>query len=312
VNGYSDLRFGVYDAITRGQISKVISQTLEYVEILGTYNPPDPFSVYNEEVILEDRETTIYTSYDVIDGVAIEPIYDITTGQDSDKQAQIWAHFVDLIPLSIRLEITGFDVFTDGVDNYLAAVYRNFNDVNTWIYAVDINDYYIGDVFDEFTADYGAIHEASHILSLNNSQIDFAYEAFTAQTEDEFEQLYYQAIEDCVRYFPTYGCAKEDSYINAYFNNFWTDRYAEWLDIISIEDDQARLDEIFVFYEKYSSEFVTSYAATHPDEDFAESFTYFVMFDRPDVISTKAREKVEFFYGYPELVSMRDEIRSKL
>jgi len=85
---------------------------------------------------------------------------------------------------------------------------------------------------------------------------------------------------------------------------------------------------------------VTWYSASHPAEDFAESFSAFVLWDDEAIayhkkVCTKEgwntltpvgwkwctkiyrdnsiwEEKVLFFYDFPELVEMRDFIRSNL
>ena len=91
--------------------------------------------------------------------------------------------------------------------------------------------------------------------------------------------------------------------------------------------------------------FVTYYAGTHPAEDFAESFTVFVLWDEEAIANHKKwctkegwnlislrtgigsywkwcdkiyrdnsiwEEKIRFFYDFPELVEMRDFIRKNL
>ena len=56
---------------------------------------------------------------------------------------------------------------------------------------------------------------------------------------------------------------------------------------------------------------MTDYAATNPGEDIAESWTHFVINDKPSGDSI-ADQKVRFFYDYPELVELRDKIRARL
>ena len=100
------------------------------------------------------------------------------------------------------------------------------------------------------------------------------------------------------------------------------------------------------FHQKYSDQFITYYAGSDPAEDFAESFTAFVLWDDELIDKHKKwcatvgdsgwhlileeglsywkwcekvyrdnsiwEEKVRFFYDFPELVEMRDFIRSNL
>lgn len=105
--------------------------------------------------------------------------------------------------------------------------------------------------------------------------------------------------------FPGEGCAKEGSYINALYQNYWKDIHDEFLDT---GDDESKKQ---AFYEKYQDRFVTQYASTNPGEDIAECFTHFVIFDKPTG-DTYANKKVQLFYNYPELVELRNYIRKSL
>jgi hypothetical protein len=65
------------------------------------------------------------------------------------------------------------------------------------------------------------------------------------------------------------------------------------------------------FYKTYSDQFVTEYAATSPEEDIAEAWAFFILSPKPEQDSI-ANEKVLFFYEYPELVQLRQEILTPL
>lgn len=55
---------------------------------------------------------------------------------------------------------------------------------------------------------------------------------------------------------------------------------------------------------------MSDYAATNAIEDAAETFMTFVLEDEPTGDSMVAR-KLEFFWGYPELVAIRERIRTE-
>jgi hypothetical protein len=60
---------------------------------------------------------------------------------------------------------------------------------------------------------------------------------------------------------------------------------------------------------------VTEYAASNPSEDLAESFTAFVLQEKPTKSTVgfiHSDQKILFFYDFPELVEIRDFIRSNL
>lgn len=57
---------------------------------------------------------------------------------------------------------------------------------------------------------------------------------------------------------------------------------------------------------------MTRYAATNPFEDIAESFTDFILLKKPADASRVESQKILFFYDYPELVELRDRIRTEI
>ena len=86
----------------------------------------------------------------------------------------------------------------------------------------------------------------------------------------------------------------------AYLEEFWPDVSGTDFD----ETPQAvynRFDDTI---------FVTPYAATNPDEDAAEVFTEWVLEASPPQGHDVVDQKLRFFDDYPELVELRDQIRS--
>ncbi|HKJ37827.1 MAG TPA: hypothetical protein VJ972_03565, partial [Anaerolineales bacterium] len=77
------------------------------------------------------------------------------------------------------------------------------------------------------------------------------------------------------------------------------------------EDDETYYEMLDDFYYKYEDQFISSYAATTLEEDIAESWSFFVLAPKPQP-SSIANEKVLFFYDYPELVQLREEILNNL
>jgi len=146
------------------------------------------------------------------------------------------------------------------------------------------------------------------------------------------------------------GCMKEDSYLNLFFQKFWADIYPEfhwWFEFNSgdIEEDGKNWSKSkYNFYQKYDDRFVSYYSANNDTEDFAEAFRAFVLWDEEMISNLKKHcsekegwniveiegwdywkwcnktypdnaiweEKIRFFYDFPELVEMRDFIRSNL
>jgi len=108
------------------------------------------------------------------------------------------------------------------------------------------------------------------------------------------------------------GCAKTNSYINQFYQRFWTDIISEWDEIQYIESDDKHYEQMTLFYEVYEDRFVSEYASTNVDEDIAESWTAFVLLEKPRDTTFISNQKILFFYEYPELIEMRNHIRNNL
>ena len=77
----------------------------------------------------------------------------------------------------------------------------------------------------------------------------------------------------------------------------------------SLTNVNTRIQANSVFYKKYQSLFISEYAASTMDEDLVESFTYFVMENKPTG-STEAIKKVLFFYRNDQMVKLRKALRT--
>jgi len=154
------------------------------------------------------------------------------------------------------------------------------------------------------------IHENAHILSMASSQGDDDI----ATGFNWWANIIKKSSTCAPNYFAyNAGCLNDNSYLNLFFQKFWIDIYPsyKWKHEF---DDYDEFIQHNAFYRP--SSFVTGYASSNPDEDFAESFTAFVFMEKPRDPSiarlTIADQKILFFYDFPELVEMRDFIRSSL
>ncbi len=225
---------------------------------------------------------------------------DLIDEQDDEAlQESVWDFYAAMIPEDWRNFISHYVVMTDGLGGTLAAVEQNPNDPYTWMLNVDI-----ADTEDLRELTFTLIHEYGHLLTLNQEEVDV--DEYVFNNPDD-EDAYYEAADNCDTYFTGEGCAYSDSYFYLFYDEFWSDIYAEWDEIQYIEDEDeyyAALDE---FYFARENEFVTDYAVTNPGEDIAESWAFFVTQAKP-AGNTIAEKKVLFFYQFPELVTLRTEI----
>ncbi len=222
---------------------------------------------------------------------------------DSTLQSQAWEIFTDLIPAQDRQMVAQFNVFTDGYSNTLAAVDQTKQDLSLWMLEVDI-----ADLEDKDALIFTMIHEYAHLLTLNASQVIPDPDTVKDPYNLELQRM---KAATCNTYYTGTGCSQADSYIQAFYTRFWADINDEW---VAIDELQYGTDDfvpyyngLYNFYLANQDQFVGDYAVTHPAEDIAESFTHFVFSPKPVGNSIKD-QKIAFFYEYPELVQLRENI----
>lgn len=111
-------------------------------------------------------------------------------------------------------------------------------------------------------------------------------------------------------YAPPEGCPAPDSYLYAYFSEFWPSYSTSDYSAEEKGEGGDCAGECATRFD--TGEFVTEYAATIPTEDIAESFAEWIISDGPPEGSVIQARKFEFFEGYPELVALRDQARAGL
>jgi hypothetical protein len=241
---------------------------------------------------------------DQITDPKFEVVPDDLVGEQHDvkRQQEAWSLFATLIPPESRQIISQFVVITDGKDDTIAAVDYAEDDLAHWALEVDI-----ADLDDKDALTFDLVHEFAHLLTLNKTQVSFDEEL--AKNPDDQTLLKNKAAL-CSDYFTGMGCSLPDSYVNIFYKRFWGQINAEWerIDALQYKDDLTPYyNGLHDFYESHLDQFVDDYAATHPTEDIAESFAYFVFSPKPSGNSVK-EQKIKFFYEFPELVKLRDDI----
>ena len=219
--------------------------------------------------------------------------------QDTKAHQNLWRYYAALIPASQRTYLNEFIVYTDGKDEGLAAVSQSLTDPARWDLMVDIVD---AEHPQDLT--FTLIHEFGHLLTLNAGQIEPNLAVFENPDDPD---IFYEESLSCPNYFAYEGCSNADSYLNLFIDQFWVDIYEEWEEIDLEEDEDTYYELLDEFYYSYEDQFITDYAATSPEEDIAESFSFFILTEAP-AGDTIAEEKVLFFYEFSELVKLREQI----
>ncbi len=209
---------------------------------------------------------------------------------DTATHQRIWNYFVQIIPAEQRTKLTEYKIITDGTGNINAQAYNEATwDENSttekWSLLVDLADF-----ANERQFTSTLLHEFGHMLTLNINQLDYGLDA-----------------EHCPRYFRDPGCSQPDSYLQLFFERFWSDIYDEWHALASQSDPAAVKSGLETFYQAHQGDFVSEYAATAAHEDIAESWMNFVLSPKPTG-DTVVEQKINFFYEFPELVQIRAEV----
>ncbi len=238
---------------------------------------------------LANEEENLYAEYAVENGEIVLGKGMINDGTVVDDDKIIWNKIKEITPAKYMSMITKYQVFTDGLDGKLAYVHVN-DDNKTWTISVDLDDTL--DENKEFKEESvkTIIHEMSHIIALNESQMG-------------------GNASDKELYTVTEGTLNKDSYLSKFYNEFWKHHMSEHSK--NSELDNTDEDNEESFYNRYKDEFVSGYAASNPVEDFSESFAHFVINDKPSDKNIKS-QKVAFFYNYPEFVKIRNDIRTTI
>ena len=247
----------------------------------------DEASAYDDELVLAEYQVDGDELFNA-DLPSDIPDELVKYQEDEDAHYEAWEVFTQLMPQEYRESVTSFAIFTDGESETLAWVEPVTDDLSEWRLGLDVVD--VESDPDEFL--YTLLHEYSHIFTLSPPQVDLGGGTCSYYETDE-------------------GCTEPDSYLSAFYEQFWTDIWDEWQAFQDEPDESLYEDYLTEFYEAHEDEFITEYAATDPSEDIAECWSYFIMDPRPNG-DTIAEEKILFFYDYPEMVEMRDEIQARL
>ncbi|GMV35173.1 MAG: hypothetical protein DYG85_10830 [Chloroflexi bacterium CFX1] len=254
----------------------------------------------------EEEEAVYLATYPVSGDELGEPYFDSAPAELEDEQKddaahrRIWGYFTSLIPLEYRPTIAEYSIMTDGRENLLAAVAQTADDPNLWRLEVDI-----ADTSDYYYLTFTLAHEFAHLFTLAPDQMPPSLAIFNNPEDND---IYLREVSACPTFFPGEGCSTPDSYINQFYERFWTDIYEEWNEINLIEDEDEYSGALDDFYYQYEDRFLTDYSATHPAEDIAEAFGFFIFTGQPDG-DTVAEQKIRFFYEYPELTALRETMR---
>ncbi len=311
MNGYSNGRFGPDDKITREQIAKVIVNFRNYLIDGGSYRPvlTKYFDDYTDEVVegtaTDDDKFVVKGEYNITEKLNKSVIdkSDHFSQEEYGLHKTIWESFANVIPFELS-KLVNKMVLIDEHEGIAAGVTRNFGgDIDKFVLIIN------KEVLDNGKmSSWDSVHESAHLLTISSTQVRINPNLFSSFTQEEFDRILEKEEKECGTYFVLNGCANNSSYIYKFYNEFWEDKIEEF----NLVRDSESMSERKDFYLKYNDQFVSTYAMFNPAEDIAETFTYFIYYDKPEDNKSTVNQKLNFFYKYPELIKLRSEIRKRI
>ena len=226
--------------------------------------------------IIDDELLGTVEVYLVDDAAVLQP----APAPDS-LTASVWDTFVRIA--SVEFAASRVDEFHVGdapdVDN--AASVLHMDDRDRWILSANLA---VSDERHDLMVTL--VHEFGHILTLQSGQMSTATGACPTLELDE-------------------GCLADDATMWVFHERFWA-AYGDSAPTFDNQDGALGRG----FFDAHEDDFVSDYAATNVIEDIAESFMVFVLENRPTGTSVAA-QKLEFFWGIPEYVEIRERIRAE-
>ncbi len=225
-----------------------------------------------------DDTVAFTTAHYVVNGA----LGDVCLGKADDRLNQAWDVLAAITPAGQLVDLgvfTGFESTEDGDEITLAFV--NALDADGSLFQLSVNLETFAE--DSNEAQLTIAHEFSHVFTSLPSQLDRTVEA----------------SENCETYDNGEGCYLDDSIMFQWIQTFWGDGLIEQIDPLAeptAADGQARCET--------NPGFFGAYAASSPEEDFAESFSVYV-FD-VETLNGEQQARIDWIAAQPGLAEFRD------
>ena len=179
-----------------------------------------------------------------------------TTGAANSCHHKLWNVVRAVYPPKELALIERFIVFEGAAGEDTEGFVEPDNSVGTrWTLAISI-----ANAPDDQVAQ-ALVHELGHLISLNPTEVDMKTDSSNG----------------CDTY-PTSGaCSLPGSILDGYVKTWPRAELKKWYSIDEIVNNEAHDRALADLYNQNSADFVSKYAATDPDEDFAETFAYWCL-----------------------------------
>ena len=227
--------------------------------------------IFTENIFAIDFTTAHY----VVEG----DLGSVCMGEVDERLLTAWEILAAITPPGQLSDIGLFGGFVNVDDDDVTLAFVSALDAPGSVFEMQIN-------LEEAEADPDELmltmaHEFAHVFSLLSSEIDRSV-----------------GISDCDTYHNTEGCFRDGSLMATWIAEFWAD---EIDDVDPFAVPSATEGEVRC---SLDPSFLGTYAASNPEEDFAEAFSAFVF--RLDVESPALQAKMDWFAQQPGLVEFRD------
>lgn len=288
--------------VTNYENSKTNDNFNAICQLLLKYNSSEKDTRILADYLVNFYGTRVYARYFLDENLnaRFAPINGLTPSQITPSEEytyqQMWQYVKALIPPEDLKSIEMFIVDSDGKLDTIATIFTLSSDYSNAVLTCDIFDFFNNEVFKN-----SVIHEYGHLLTLNASQCDPVAQVEAAGHEPLiYNGKPYNSVPDYEKNGLRYSDA---SYITFFYNAFWTKFIGE--------RDLEKVDSKFKTKYIKSGEFIDELAMKNVREDIAESFAYFVLNDPPQGTEIW-KQKVMFFYQFPQLLEKRTYIRTIL
>ncbi len=232
----------------------------------------------DDETLGADELIDFATAHVVVDG----RLGDVCRGEENETLLDAWRLLETIAParqLSDLAVFSGFESGEDGSEVTLAFVGPLDDEGSVFQMSVNLTESAVaGDELGLTMA-----HEFSHVFNGVSTQVDRSADA----------------IDDCATYFNGEGCYTDDSLMWAWIEEFWSGGLIDEIDPLAeatAADGQERCDR--------EPGFFGAYAASNPEEDFAEAFSAYV-FEVP-AESGAQQEKLDWLAAQPGLAEFNE------
>ena len=231
----------------------------------------------SEDGLGEDAESDFTVAHYVVDG----SLGQVCLGESDPRLLSAWETLATITPPGQLLDLGLFGGFASGErGDEVTLAFVNPLDDDGSLFQMSVNLEAAADDPDELMLTLA--HEFSHVFTAVSVQLDRFAEPETCATYDNGE-----------------GCYWPTSLMAHWIELFWADGLID-----QVDPNAEASGEIGGERCEVNAGFLGPYAASNPEEDFAESFSAFVF--RLPVDTPELQAKMDWFADQPGLVTFRD------